>query len=746
MIISHPFLPRFVAGESDSGYVERSMQQPPYQALHVTALAGSFPVSGSMLWHNGLHIVAPHEDGRYLAVRAVADGTVLYIRSPAKRSDEPTHAQNYTCTGRSEWSDNGCVILEHTTDIGGNAGHPIRLTYYSLTMHLSVIDPAVKLNGKVYRKDVIGQPGSACGCQPMIHFEICFDKPNLTVLLGRDPVWDEHEKPRTPTHHGRTDVVFGDTLIYLPVGTPYSVTEPGNAFWDRGHAFTLQQPIWVRMRYEKGQAELSCYDHTGKPIGAALREKDAEYKLYQTAVDQHANAVRTSPSVRSSPSGYYELRRFGRNLGPDPLPPDATHWRQIQPANTAIWVDLNAPGSFKHSDGDFPTFCGYGVFDDDTDLGDQRCQSQRLNRWIQDPDPNNPKRHDPDHKPNRLGLPEVQKKMRRAICYFPSEWDQATIEKRFAWILDPKNTKWPVDKAGWNSFINHAKAMSMTDLPMAYKNAIWRMHPTEFIQTMKKCTWLSEAEFMQLVPQTIVRGVRPGMKGPFIYENTTSLAGSLIKDHAYDLNKMMRKFGIATPPRMCAFLANSIQETTWWSNLEEGDGKNLGYAPWYGRGFLQLTNPNGKFEIDSNYHRYFQFKSSTLPAFTPALLRQWRESISENRYDACASAGAYWAWMSANNLADQISENFRVVIVRDSTRGILPGRPLAIYGNSAFRRVACAINLPAHINNPDPQLRGLVDQYSGYTVAQIILMDNALFPNANGRMVHIPENFVSKRK
>lgn len=62
----------------------------------------------------------------------------------------------------------------------------------------------------------------------------------------------------------------------------------------------------------------------------------------------------------------------------------------------------------------------------------------------------------------------------------------------------------------------------------------------------------------------------------------------------------MRKYCINTPFRISCFLGNAIQETGWLSNLHEGNGSNLWYAPRYGYGFLQLTNPE-------NYLNYFKY-------------------------------------------------------------------------------------------------------------------------------------------
>ncbi|WP_206335695.1 hypothetical protein, partial [Pseudomonas viridiflava] len=67
------------------------------------------------------------------------------------------------------------------------------------------------------------------------------------------------------------------------------------------------------------------------------------------------------------------------------------------------------------------------------------------------------------------------------------------------------------------------------------------------------------------------------------------------------LNRMTRKYGINSPLRLASFYGNAIQETQWLGLLSEGSGSTLWYAPWYGRGFLQLTNPE-------NFTNYWRFR------------------------------------------------------------------------------------------------------------------------------------------
>ena len=274
---------------------------------------------------------------------------------------------------------------------------------------------------------------------------------------------------------------------------------------------------------------------------------------------------------------------------------------------------------------------------------------------------------------------------------------------------------------------------------------MWRINPVTFIETMRKCSWLSNSELRQLIPDKIIRGKGPGLTGPFFYERVQDNAGGLVTSHWAYLNAMMRKYGINRPQRMAAFVANSIQETKWWSDLEEGAGSTRRYAPWYGRGFLQLTNSNGLFNAESNYALYFSFRGFSLVDATQKQLHAWKNLLSDPGYDASESAGAYWAWMNANSIADKSGVNTFRQVTLDAKSQMTPAHKIGFHENKTFRKVACTINLPSSVESDDPHLNGLIDRYCAYVVAQLVLMDLINFPTAGGVMQTNPENIISRR-
>lgn len=146
MLISPPFLPAPTAGESDEAYLNRAM-------LCGEPGDGFFPISFDLNWHGGTHLKAPLLAGKVLPVRAIADGKLAYFRQPTPVDTADDAPLNY-----GGWTDNGCIVLRHETEIG--EGESSKVVFYSIYMHLSKISLVTpKVDMRVYRKDIIGESG-----------------------------------------------------------------------------------------------------------------------------------------------------------------------------------------------------------------------------------------------------------------------------------------------------------------------------------------------------------------------------------------------------------------------------------------------------------------------------------------------------------------------------------------------------------------------------------------------------------
>jgi hypothetical protein len=763
MLISTPFL--------KSGSIENNTDSIQL------AFSGQYPLTSHVEWHNGQHLIAPQENGDHLDVRAIADGKVIYIVTPDREpSNSKDHAQNYAAFGGDlEWTDKGMVIIEHTTEIGADGNTPTPITFYSVYAHLRELGPGIAKDKRVYRKDLLGKPGQIYGQAGHMHFEIFLDDANIQRLLGQDPK-DWPTADAVPTHDGRIDAVFGSTYVYLPANTPVQTAAPTKHVQSTASQ-TLNAPQWVQISYA-GNATFTSYQDDGSEIGKRT-DVDAEYDLYKEANTRH-NSLATGDKAVSSPSAWYELLRFGRNLGrgsaatdKDPLPVNAAHWRKIVTPDGDRWADLNAAGTFKFSDADFPSFLGWNCFGDDEKVTDQRCDSRKLKALLTSEIP------DVQDKARALKEPlylfaqtrqqSIATKLRKAICKFPTEFDQGDFEARYGHIKEEEYFKSDATGKNWALLSDHIKALTVMDLPDAYKGAQWHLHPLAFIEVMRKCGWLSKSELKQCVPNKVIRHQKYKPTPVSILEHryhwdtvNFTAASNFIDTQCVPLNRMLRKFCITTPMRQASFLGNAIQETGWFGALQETGGNSLWYAPWFGRGYLQLTFP-------SNYVKYWRWSGRTIPQSLEAALlaaentaqhtrsnaalanknfpqmtaeiTDWRDNLARLLSpEAAQSAGWYWAMSNANRHADGTHTLDRQTVSAFSP----PHTMLSYYRSIAFWETCAIVNLPSKVNEPGHiSLNGFVDRCCAY--AQVLMVvSETQFDTPNGTS-YLPETLTPRR-
>jgi predicted chitinase len=570
MIISPPFLPPRGANQSDDAWLDAAMTAPPSRLQTTGAPEGSFPLSNKLEWHNGMHLQGQAGANSQTIVRTIADGKVIYVGKPTKANNNADDAQNFNPFGEgATWTDNGCIIVKHTTEIGATGGQATEIVYYSVYMHLNEIAKItptgqttkriLQKEDPVWRKDEIGKAGQIYGHAGQVHLEICMDNANLTHLIGREPAWVDPANIPAPTVDGRTDAVFGSLWFYLPASTPSAAEEPASHLRGTNQP-TLNQAIWLKMTYTSGACAFESYDNIGRSLGTLAAPGNAEYNLYTEASRRH-NTLSQADRNGSSPSGWYELLRFGRNLGrgpaaadKDPLPANAAHWRRIPGADgQPIWADLNAEGTYKFSDADFLPIQGWNCVNDDSTPDDQRCDSGNLKNLIADPDTSNQNRMETTDLALRLGDQEVASKLRRMVCRFPSEWNQATIGTRYAFVKELDAFKQNPD--AWKPQEEHLKALSFPDLPDEYISADWRFHPKEFIATFRKCMWLQQRDLKQIFA---------GIDNAYLAQ---------VRD---ELNKVSGKHFLNTALRQAHFFGQIRQEA---GASMAATSENLNYAP-----------------------------------------------------------------------------------------------------------------------------------------------------------------------
>lgn len=247
---------------------------------------------------------------------------------------------------------------------------------------------------------------------------------------------------------------------------------------------------------------------------------------------------------------------------------------------------------------------------------------------------------------------------------------------------------------------------------------------------------------------------------------------SVATSHRTALNRMTRKYGINSPLRLSSFFGNAIQETQWLGRLSEGGGPTLWYAPWYGRGFLQLTNPN-------NFTDYWRFRGRHVPdslknalkvAFKAvsdmpasqrdnaalsdanfpqltAQMRGWRDEVkgvamansTDSTYAPSDSAGFYWATANMASRADVNHVLSR--IVETTNHG-----PKIYYRSPSFCRASAAVNLPSAVDTLySTLLNGFEPRCVAYAYCLAVLSETRFPDNAGNATLIFPEGYLPRR-
>jgi hydroxyethylthiazole kinase len=748
MLISPPFLPQRTANSPDEPWL--------VQAMNVGGFGdGAFPLGADLAWHGGVHLEAPLHEGKRLSVCAIADGTVVYVRKPTAAPSGQSAIDSHPLGYGGGWSDDGCVVIRHDTEIGED----VTVRYFSITLHLKRIAANVKQGQQIWRKDEVGEAGSIYGKSGRIHFEIICDDTNLAAMVGRASGLLNTGKA------GRTSSVFGNTYLYLPAGTPFydhvpiPPAQPGpftEATSFPAPSWTSSDDLIVAVSLSRaGQAQTITLSADGQSVGTVPTLADAALFEQATALAEAQRAVGRDA---------YELLRFGRVLDPVGDVANLPNWQQVAYSGGQGWVNLHAQGVYAYSDADFPDWCGWRLIDDDADT-DSRCNSATLVDLILQSKGGATKERCVEAQ-GKVASTDAQAHLARTICKFPTEWEKATVTARWQWL-----TEEPPPGAGpmvgpylkledFPRFKAHSEALCFWDeakLGMPSKH--WHFHPREFIRVFRQCGWLSADEMIQLFPMTAMRyAYNKKQKVHYWASESVGIRKSQITNYYVDLNKACRRYGIVTPLRMAAFYANAMQETMWFSTLHENNPSTR-YYPWDGRGFLQLTWPD-------NYIKYWRFagkvvdddlakkldtaqrkadkEKSNAPlaaletAVTTAHMKAWRDEVNGSPGTASDSAGAYWAWSNASTYADM-----EVANQRSSKPASGPGSH-TYYTSTGMGNVAATVNV-GHPSTNYASVNGIVARFQAYNTCEVVLLDTPRFMSTRGEAQFIPEDYKPRR-
>lgn len=653
MIISPPILKTPQGSATDEQWLAGLM---PFTSR------GGFPIASRMAWHGGQHIEHTDTGVHGEPVRAIADGVVVYKRDPSPDADKkPLAYQGET--------DNGCVVIKHSTEIG--EGPEGQIEYYSIYMHLKQV--FVKKKQPVYRKDSLGSVGT-CNGKNAIHLEIICDDANLKKIVGRS------SGKLDISMDGRDKIVYGDMHFYLPPGTPFfaSIASPQSPTGSGSAVHTSTVPLFVTMRFERGKCLLTTRQEESQQaglfveIGEPLANSDDKYEY-----NLYSKATALGDAFHIAPSAAYELLRFGRviNTGHEKPIPEGTvpHWHKVNYPGGQGWVSLNAAGVKKFSDADFPYWLGWTLIDDDP-TPDSQCNSPAIEKWITG---NTGKKLDKNALSTALADPKIHSRLSRAICKFPTEWEKSKIDTRYAWLKNKSDVlDEPMTEEKYAEFKAHAEALSFwEEAAIGVNSNHWHFHPNILIEQFRKCDWLGSKELAQCFPRVY-----------YIYDtkNKTKTKSTLPYAIAYkrasdlyrEFNLVTRKYLINSSIRKAHFIGQVDIETAMLRTTSEiGEGRKNKKGKWpapamefynvfFGRGLMQLTWP-------SNYEGYLKFRTrSALPdnaagvyhdlRITKTSTHYWSNPkehaqqpkiwyprydpfIIQNRpFEACDSAGWYW--------------------------------------------------------------------------------------------------------
>jgi len=759
MLISYPFLPAATSHDDEDIYLANILEG------HLLQYEGRYPVStldgpqGPVhRWHGGVHLYGGGEP-----VRAIADGTVVAYRFAAQR-------ETYGTLGDY---DTGFVLLRHETQTGENTTN----VFYSLYMHLAnradlhadrfqqlptwlrqTADPKVQrpTNQRVWRKDVLGFAGQLYN-REAVHFEV------FMLDADFDRVW--HDSRLITFGHGADDF-FGGSHFVIPAQTEFVARHPRAATTGahrieldgedyalpEGQAGRGGETLHVSVRFEQGRRIATTYRANAgggfEQLGLSVVQDDYEYELYRLA----------SALYPDCPSAGLEWLRWGRSLGPD-VTARRENWQLVRYSESAVgYVDLAPDAIATLSDADFPHWLGWERRNEGeaASAADGICDDEPTLQLLQ------------------LRTPASEAKLRHLACKAPSEWDDADLATRYAKLREPGQPLEPADN--WQRFAEHVGKMAFWSQAGLAERSVWHFHPLQFVRHFRNCGWLSRDEFRQLQPSHAVRtGVEKG-KQVVYWEQISPMSRadqSVPARHHIPLNKMMRKYGINTGKRRAAFFGNAIQETQWLTRIAEGSGDKLWYAPWYGRGFLQLTNPE-------NYCHYWAWRGRIVPVALksalvtaykaislqdgakrsnaelqdlkfPALTQQmkdWRRNVegdpepfsnTDAEVAPADSAGFYWIKLRMARYADEPHVLERHAVSTNAGQKVY-------YRSHAFWRASAAVNLPGVVNSPyDTRLNGFDSRCCAYGVALAVLTEMTFLDAKGAATRWYPEGYEVRR-
>lgn len=167
-----------------------------------------------------------------------------------------------------------------------------------------------------------------------------------------------------------------------------------------------------------------------------------------------------------------------------------------------------------------------------------------------------------------MGVPELT---RRLVVKHDSDWHCHDKDPRWSTFFDKKNWD-PIQKA--NAVFMEATRWMDKVPPFTENQSVWHFHPLEFLEMLNSksgCACNRDITLEEL-----------GAIAPNANKAT-------LEQYLPAFNEGFREFGMTTCRQKAHFLAQCCHESMGLRRTTEIGGRNKPYAPWYGRGLIQLT-------------------------------------------------------------------------------------------------------------------------------------------------------------
>ncbi|EOU9513672.1 glycoside hydrolase family 19 protein [Cronobacter dublinensis] len=170
---------------------------------------------------------------------------------------------------------------------------------------------------------------------------------------------------------------------------------------------------------------------------------------------------------------------------------------------------------------------------------------------------------------NRMNIPEYA---RRLIVKHDSEWDSSPDDTRWASVFNGQEESHSVTMAN-SAFLEATRWMNKVP-PFASQRAVWHFHPLEFLEAInpkRNCACgrdITLDELCDIAPKA---------------------DKDVLAQYLPAFNDGFREFGILSCREKAHFLAQCCHESGGLTLTKEIGGARASYAPWYGRGLIQLT-------------------------------------------------------------------------------------------------------------------------------------------------------------